>query len=481
MFRRVITVKPSHDRQQLLENERIGVFSIDVVSSPVMDQSDPFVSVNQGNFDTGRYCGVIFEMKYIQLSFKANANMKVQEHEFDWFFKLLSTCWVAKQKNLGLHQVCALDCQSAPYHTTQFDFYIKFTNTFKTDASDVFVSKTHSRPISFVQPWVKTLMLDFGVVRPYVINSFEKTALDPVKSCQDYFLNNRAGFDVMVIDLKVTGTKETQNDREDVEENRSTKKTYAFQYRRDGHLYTITVLLIPASQYTWFGDCIHKSFAQCMALDKAETHFQLLNICGGNWSSNASVTITVAVNVKVEERNSIDNLFELSGLPNGRNRVAFFQDSVKSFMVKRNEARPYTHESFYTGYVTELLIVNSNRARFELIRQIGSVWAFYRFDLEMTWRKTTLPQILAERINGKQPSAEYELHALLQTMVFCGAFTSPNDNNVISTALDTYERAFNLPSTFKCVYSFLYDELLQRLIPPIVQIVLGMLGLYPKT
>lgn len=475
-------MKRPRDCQELLEDERIDVFRVHIVSKPEVHTSDLFnSSVEADEPAFGCYCGVFFKKEFVELDFQMDSQTSRNSEDFNWFIKLFSTCWIAKQKDLGLSKVRALDCRATTFHRKQFDFYIEFTKACETDASNVFMSKTHSPQISFVQPWVKTLMLGFGVIRPYVVNAFNGTILDPIKICRDYVLENCVGLDVIVVDFEMKDTRDYMYG--------ATKNTYTFQFKDRGcqHEYQTFVVLLASDEMfvnrrrPWFMDRLYGVFAQCMAAKNRGIPFEMMNVCNNKSSENPSLVVRFTAKVKIEKRVSDRGVFTVDVLPD--ERIVFRQDSLRDLMIEVGAARSYTHESLYSNCVVELALNTNSTKDPKLVRCIRSLWVICRFDLLKSIKDDmTTPQILAQYLSQGQHSPDYELYALIQAMVFYGAFAVSSNIEIIPAVLHDYEQTFNLGSTFNSVRIFLFEALAEKLIPSLAEMVLDILGLQtPKT
>ena len=155
----------------------------------------------------------------------------------------------------------------------------------------------------------------------------------------------------------------------------------------------------------------------------------------------------------------------------------FCQEWVRNLMIRTGVAEPCTRESLHNGCIEELDGIKGSMYSHSLER-IRGLWAFCEFDLQsMSSNGKTLTQMLAWHLGCNSNMPNCRLHALIQAMVFRGAFTAPSDNAMVPQHLRSYEQKFNLGSTFDCVYSFLYSTLLEQLIPSLTKIILDMLGL----
>ena len=454
---RIATKRPC-DCQQLLETEEIRIFKINIVSDPKMHQNDsPSPAIEQNSSVDGYYCYVLIDQESIELRFQTNK--ETQRHDLSWFIKLFSICWLAKQKTLELHKVRISECHPIIYCPSKFDFYVEYTETQETDENKVFVSKTHSPPITFEQPWVQTIMLDFDVIRPYVADSFNKTVLNPLKVYQDYRLNKCVGLVVTIINLNMNPTSGAK------------KKTYTLQFEKQ--IFRVSLVFDEVQCTPWYTDYLYQTLAKCMTANWENVPIQSLHIRWDDPPPTVSLTVRFTVEIEKEKRISNDDVFTLHGLPDSR---VVLSESLRDLMVRMNVASPYTHKSFYSECITALTD-DTTEVTDKLIQEIGNLWMIGQYDLQETTNKTTLPQILAQHLDQGKCKPQYKLYSLIQAMVFCGAFTVPYNTRIIPDALQVYEQKFNLASTFNSVYYFLHEALVEKLIPPLVEVILSMLEL----
>lgn len=506
-----------HNR--LLSKKKIDAFEVDIfldqtkIEKPFDDETkDPpdYQTEDPSTHRTKNHLDDPFQLdfscqttkEYFRINLKlGKRSSKSPRDDVKQFFVAFSRRWIGREKDVDWNEIkydpyCIKLRSQIPLGLYEKTFRVEYRPTWTTNANSVYVLSTHSRAIMFKQSWVKDIMLGSKAIQPYVADAFDATVLDPLKVCRDYF-SHSPGLDILILDCKPE-TKE--------ENSQGEVRTFVYEHSEKSERVLVLMEMDCESFNDVDADPLYGLLGQCLVAQNKRTtmdKIQPITQTSVGEEKKSKAEIKYISTHKKETTTTMDNVFVTNHWYSMN--VVFRQDWVKDLMVKMGAVRPCTPKLLFERCIKEVAH-NDKRRAFQLTSR---AWAVSRFDpIEETTRSAysrlskksggepgdheiipesiisdkTIVEIFAQVLRSQRLESKHQYHALIQAMVFYGASIcdTVGKHRFVLNTLNKYEKTFNLPSTKRCVHSYVSKAVKEVLYSDVANIVLELLGLPKK-